>query len=181
MKNYGKLTFGLVVGWFLLVLSASALHLFKNGSNRFGLAVAIAALTPMVVFSLWFAASERFRAFALSLNPKVLTSAHSWRIVGFTFVLLEAPGVLPGVFGLPAGYGDMAVGATASFVPWKLANPSHRNRFIFWQVLGIADLVLAVPRATICDFSYNLHRPGKNLESRFRARSSNNKTGAASR
>jgi len=148
MKNYGKLTFGLVVGWFLLVLSASALHLFKNGSNRFGLAVAIAALTPMVVFSLWFAASERFRAFALSLNPKVLTSAHSWRIVGFTFVLLEAPGVLPGVFALPAGYGDMAVGATASFVAWKLANPSHRNSFILWQVLGIADLVMAVSLGT---------------------------------
>src|SRR2546427_7001749 len=31
----------------------------------FGLAVAIAALTPIVVFSLWFAASESFRSFAL--------------------------------------------------------------------------------------------------------------------
>jgi hypothetical protein len=148
MKNYGKLTFGLVVGWFISVLSASALHLFKNDSNRFGLAVAIAALTPMVVFSLWFAASERFREFALSLNPRILTSAQSWRIVGFTFVLLEARGVLPGIFALPAGYGDMAVGATASFVAWKLANPGHRNSFVLWQVLGIADLVMAVSLGT---------------------------------
>jgi hypothetical protein len=148
MKNYGKLTFGLVVGWFISVLSASALHLFKNDSNRFGLAVAIAALTPIVVFSLWFAASERFRMFALSLNPRILTSAHSWRIVGFSFALLEARGVLPGIFALPAGYGDMAVGATASFVAWKLANPSHRNSFVLWQVLGIADLVMAVSLGT---------------------------------
>jgi hypothetical protein len=148
MKNYGKLTFGLVVGWFISVLSASALHLFKNDSNRFGLAVAIAALTPMVVFSLWFAASERFREFALSLNPRILTSAQPWRIVGFTFVLLEARGVLRGIFALPAGYGDMAIGATASFVAWKLANPGYRNSFVVWQVLGIADLVTAVSLGT---------------------------------
>ena len=148
MKNYGKLAVGLITGWFIFALSASALHLFKNDSNRIGLAVALAALTPIAAFSLWFAASERFRQFALSLNPRILTSAHSWRIVGFTFVLLEARGVLPAIFALPAGYGDMAVGATASFVAWKLANPGHRNSFILWQVLGIADLVLAVSLGT---------------------------------
>jgi hypothetical protein len=35
----------------------------------------------------------------------------------------------------------MAVGATACFVAWKLANPGHRNSFVLWQALGIADLV----------------------------------------
>jgi hypothetical protein len=144
MKNYGKLTTGIIVGWFIFALSASALHLFKNDSNRIGLAVAIAALAPIVVFSLWVAASETFRQFALSLNPKILTSAQAWRIVGFTFVLLEARGVLPAVFALPAGYGDMAIGVTASFVAWKLADPAHRNSFILWQMLGILDLVIAV-------------------------------------
>lgn len=148
MKNYGKLTAGLLSGWFLFVLSASALHLFKNDANRIGLGVAIAALTPIVVFSLWFAASERFRLFALSLNPRILTAAQSWRIVGFTFVLLEAYGVLPAIFALPAGYGDMAIGATASFVAWKLVDPGHRNTFIVWQVLGITDLVIAVSLGT---------------------------------
>ena len=144
MKNYAKLTIGLIVGWFLFALSASALHLFQNNSNRIGVAVGIAALTPIVAFSLWFAASEGFRHFTLTLNPRVLTSAQAWRMVGFTFVLLEARGVLPAVFALPAGYGDMAIGVTASFVAWKLADADHRNSFILWQVLGILDLVNAV-------------------------------------
>jgi hypothetical protein len=144
MKSYGKLTTGLIVSWFLFALCASALHLFRNDSNRIGLAVAIAALVPLLVFSLWFAASDRFRQFTLSLNPRILTSAQSWRIVGFTFVLLEARSALPAVFALPAGYGDMAIGATAAYVAWKLADPSHRSVFILWQVLGIVDLVLAV-------------------------------------
>jgi hypothetical protein len=74
--------------------------------------------------------------------------AQSWRLIGFTFVLLEARGVLPAVFALPAGYGDMFIGATATYVALQLATPAHRASFIFWQALGILDLVLAVSLGT---------------------------------
>src|SRR5260370_33911140 len=100
--NYRKLTTGIIVGWFIFALFASALHLFKNDSNRIGVEVGIAALTPIVIFSLWVAASESFRSFALSLNPRLLTSAQAWRIIGVTVVLLEGRGILPAVLALPA-------------------------------------------------------------------------------
>ena len=148
MKNYGKLTAGLIAAWFIFALSASALRLFTNDSNRFGLAVAFAALTPIILFFLWFAASAKFREFVLSLNPRALTFIQAWRILGIIFVILEARGVLPAIFALPAGYGDMAIGATAPFVAWKLVSPSHRSTFILWQFLGIADLVTAVTLGT---------------------------------
>jgi hypothetical protein len=148
MKNYGKLTAGIIVTWFLFALSASALHLFRNDANRIGIAVGVTALTPIVVFSLWFAASQSFRQFALSLNPRTLTAVQVWRLVGFTFVLMEARAALPAIFALPAGYGDMAIGATAALVAWKLAEPAHRNAFILWQLLGIADLIAAVSLGT---------------------------------
>jgi len=152
MKNYGKFVMGLIFVWFVFALSASALHLFKNDGNRIGVAVAIAASAPIVVFTAWIAASESFRRFVLSLNPSVLTSLQAWRFIGFTFVLLEARSLLPAVFAWPAGYGDMAIGVTASFVAWKLANPAHRNLFILWQLLGIADLVSAVSLGTTASF-----------------------------
>jgi hypothetical protein len=151
MKNYGKLAATLLFGWFTVVLSASAFHLFRN-ENRIGISVAFASLTPIVSFSLWFAASKKFREFALSLNPRVLTAVQSWRMAGFIFVLLEAHGVLPAIFAWPAGYGDMAIGATAAFVAWKLADSRHRNLFMLWQVLGIADLVNAVALGTTAGF-----------------------------
>jgi hypothetical protein len=154
MKNYGRLAATLLFGWFIVVLSASALHLFRNDANRIGIAVAVASLTPIASFSLWFAASRKFREFALALNPRVLTAVQSWRIVGFIFVLLEAYGVLPAIFAWPAGYGDMAIGATAAFVAWKFADSRHRNLFILWQVLGIADLVNAVALGTTAGFLY---------------------------
>ena len=148
MNGYGKLTAVLIAVWFALVLSASAMHLFKNDSNRVGLAVGLAALAPIVLFSLWFAASDGFRKFALSLNPRTWTFVQSWRVMGIVFVIWEARHVLPAIFALPAGYGDIAIGATAGSVAWKLANPGHRSSFILWQMLGIADLVIAVGLGT---------------------------------
>jgi hypothetical protein len=148
MKNYGKFTVGLIFAWFLFALIGSALNLFKNDSERIGVAVALAAAIPILVFSLWFGGSKKFRQFALSLNPRLLTLAQSWRIVGFTFVLLEAKRMLPAVFALPAGYGDMFIGATATLAAWKLTDASHRSSFIFWQLLGITDLVTAVSLGT---------------------------------
>lgn len=148
MKNYGKLVMGLITVWFVAALSASALHLFKNDASRVGPAVGIAATLPIAAFAVWFAVSEGFRKFARSLDPVILTSLQAWRIIGFIFVLLEARGVLPAIFAWPAGYGDMAIGATAAFVAWKLGNPARRNAFLLWQVLGITDLVLAVSLGT---------------------------------
>jgi hypothetical protein len=148
MKGYGKFTLGLIAIWFTFALSASALHLFENAANGFGAAVAVASLTPIVVFSVWFAISDNFRQFALTLNPRALTYLQSGRFMGIVFVILEARSVLPAIFALPAGYGDMAIGATAALVAWKLGNRSHRSSFILWQALGILDLVTAVSLGT---------------------------------
>ena len=129
IRNYGRLTTGLIAAWFIFALSASAFHVFENAVNRIGISVAVAATVPIVIFALWFAASKTFRQFALSLDPQILTLAQAWRIVGFTFVLLEARGVLPAIFALPAGYGDMAIGMTATCgLPFAFASQPKR-----WQ------------------------------------------------
>jgi hypothetical protein len=148
MSKYGKITAGLLVVWFVAVLWASAARLFLNPLAQFGVGVAVAAAVPLIVFSLWFAASEGFRNFALSLDPRTLTSVQVWRVVGFTFLLLQARNVLPAIFAWPAGYGDMFIGVTAGFAAWKLAEPAYRGGFIFWQALGILDLVTAVSLGT---------------------------------
>jgi hypothetical protein len=146
--SYGRLTGGLIAAWFIFALSASALHLFKTDPEQPPLALGLAVLIPLGVFLLWFATSAGFRQFALSLDPRTLTFVQSWRIAGFTFLVLCAAGLLPGVFALPAGWGDIAIGATAPLAALKLANFSRRRGFIFWQILGIFDLVTAVTVGT---------------------------------
>jgi hypothetical protein len=143
-EKYAKLTTGLIFVWFLFSLTASALHVFRTAPDQPPLRFGLAVLIPLVIFVLWSAASQPFRQFLLSLNPRTLTFVQSWRIAGFVFLVLYTYGILPGQMALPAGWGDIAIGATAPLVALKLANPNHRKSFIFWQLLGITDLVSAV-------------------------------------
>jgi hypothetical protein len=81
-----------------------------------------------------------------------LTFVQALRIEGFVFLVLYTYNILPGQFALPAGWGDILIGATAQLVALKLANPQHRTSFIVWQFLGIADLVSAVGMGVAAQF-----------------------------
>jgi len=144
MTNYVRVTTSLIVAWFIAVLAASTLDVFKTDPSHPPIALGLAVLIPIATFTLWFRASAPFRRFALALNPRTLTTVQSWRTGGFVFLVLYTYGILPGLFAWPAGLGDFAVGATASLAALKLANPNHRSSFIRWQALGILDLVTAV-------------------------------------
>jgi hypothetical protein len=149
MSRYANLSAGLLGAWFVSSLMASALHLFRTGPEQPPLAVGLAPGTPIAAFLVWFAASPRFREYTLSLNPLLLTLAQTWRVGGFVFLALATRGVLPWLFALPAGFGDMAVGFTAPLVAMRFANPQRRRRFVVWQLFGMADLVTAVSLGTL--------------------------------
>jgi hypothetical protein len=151
-ESYRKLTLWLIAVWFVFALSASAFHLFLTSPTTPPLPTGLAVLTPILVFLAWFRISPGFRAFTLSLDSRLLTMVQCWRIAGFVFLVLYVYRILPGVFALPAGWGDVVIGATAPFVALKLASSSHRVAFITWQVLGMFDLVTAVGTATTSRF-----------------------------
>jgi hypothetical protein len=146
--NYGKLTARLIAGWFSFSLIASALNVFRTDPSRPPLQLGLAVLVPIFVFLLWFAKSKPFREFLLALNPRIVTLVHAWRIGGFVFLVLYTYGILPGTFALPAGWGDIAIGATAPLVALRLANSDHRKSFVLWQALGMFDLVTAIALGT---------------------------------
>jgi hypothetical protein len=151
-KHYGKLVAGLMAIWLVFAVAASALNFFKNDAARIGLSVALAAGIPVVLFLAWFATSRGFREYAVSLDPRLLTLLHTWRIGGTTFLVLSAYGILPGMFAQPAGWGDVFIGATAPLVAFYLTSPRHKSTFMAWQVLGLIDLVMAVTLGTTAGF-----------------------------
>ena len=146
-RDYGKLAVGIIAAWFVFAVSAGAAHVFK-GAGGPPIALGLAVLIPILLFWIWFKSSAGLREFALSLDPRVLTIVQSWRIAGFVFVVLYFYGILPGIFANPAGWGDIAIGLTAPWVAMKLAEPDHRRRLIFWNALGLLDLVVAVTTGT---------------------------------
>ena len=142
--KYAKLTSRLIFVWFLFSLTASALHLFKTSPDQPPIPLGLAVLIPIAIFAIWSATSPPFRQFLMSLNPATLTFVQAWRIAGFVFLVLYTYNILPGQLALPAGWGDIAIGATAPLVAMKLVNSRYKKSFILWQLLGITDLVNAV-------------------------------------
>ena len=138
-----NLTAAALAAWFFLALGGSLLGAFDSGP-RPPLPLGLAAVVPVAAFVACYLTSARFREFVLSLDLRVLTLAQTFRVVGIVFVILYFLGALPGVFALPAGWGDFAVGVTAPVVAWYWKRPFPYRTFVAWNVLGILDLVTAV-------------------------------------
>ena len=143
-SNYAKLAASLLLVWFAVSFLASAKGLFQGSPTAPPLALLIAVLLPIGLFFAWFYASSGFREFVLNLDLKALTVVQSWRILGFGFLALYAYGILPASFALPAGLGDMAIGITAPLIALRFSDSRYRKLFLLWNVLGIADLLIAV-------------------------------------
>jgi hypothetical protein len=71
------------------------------------------------------------------------------RVVGAVFLVVLALGQLPAVFALPAGLGDVAVGVAAPFVAYRLSQGRGQAGAVWFNVMGVADLVVAVSIAVL--------------------------------
>lgn len=109
--------------------------------------VLAAALTlPLLVFAADARTGWRlFRGLA-RLDLPALIAAQTFRIGGVFFVIAWMKGDVPAAFALPAGLGDIAIGAAAPFVAAAVAagRPRARALATVWSLLGLADLVIAV-------------------------------------
>ncbi|MGH8255347.1 MAG: hypothetical protein ACRET0_03970 [Steroidobacteraceae bacterium] len=133
--------------WFALVasLGASGVFLARPGSPPVAMGIAVGA--PVLFFFAWLRLSRSFRDFVLSLDLRLIAGIQAWRWAGLGFLALYAHRILPAIFALPAGLGDMAVGFAA---PWMVLALVRRpafassTAFIRWNVLGMVDLVMAI-------------------------------------
>jgi hypothetical protein len=136
-------TVSAVAAWFLLALIGSLLGVFDSEPAP-PIPLGLFAVVPVAVFGVMYLASARFRDFALSLDLRVLTLAQTWRVGGIIFLILYWQLALPGAFALPAGWGDIAVGASAPIIAWTCLQPLRRGAFVVWTLFGMLDLISAV-------------------------------------
>ena len=141
--------------WLLLVLSFGAAGAFVSPPGTPPLPIAIGVAAPLVLFFALLRLSQSVREFVLSLDLRLIAGMQAWRWAGLGFLSLYAHNVLPAVFALPAGLGDMAIGVTA---PWIILALLRQPRFaasgtfIRWNVFGILDLLIAVSIGTVSIF-----------------------------
>lgn len=139
--------------WFVLALVGSLAGLFDS-EPRPPILLGLAAVVPVALFALVYLESPGFRQVVSSLDLRWLTLAQTWRILGIVFVLDYSRGLLPGVFALPAGWGDFAIGITAPLMAWLWKPPYPQKTFVVWNLLGMFDLVNAVTIGVLASRSY---------------------------
>jgi hypothetical protein len=104
--------------------------------------IGMVLLAAFIVMVVAFRASPSLRS--LFTNQQHLIRLNLWRLEGAVFLLLMLDGQMPALWALPAGIGDMVVGASAFWVAGRLATPSGRRTAVAFNLLGLADLVVAV-------------------------------------
>ena len=141
-----------LAAWFLLVVSLGAVGAFVAPPGTPPLPIAIGVAAPLLLFFLWLRLSQAFRDFVLSLDLRLIAGIQAWRWAGLGFLSLYAHNVLPAVFALPAGLGDMAIGFAAPWMILALVRQpgfAASATFVRWNVLGIVDLVVALTIGTV--------------------------------
>jgi len=92
------------------------------------------------------------RALAAPGMVSRLELPHAPRVVGVVFLFYLALGHLPALFALPAGLGDIAAGIAAPLVARRFAQDTGRRAVLWFNALGMTDLVVALTLGALTGF-----------------------------
>lgn len=133
-------------GWLAVALFLGWLGIFRSAADRPFPYIALAIGVPILIGALLIRGSRSVREIIDAVPQSWLVGFQFYRVVGVTFLILYAAGMLPGIFALPAGFGDTFVGLTAVVVAMGCARYHYKyDPFVaLWNCLGVADLVVAM-------------------------------------
>jgi hypothetical protein len=131
-------------GWLVLALFLGWQGIFRSALNQQVPYIALAIGIPILVGALLIQGSKQVREIIEAVAQSQLVAFQFYRVLGVTFLVLYAAGQLPGIFALPAGWGDVMVGLTALMVGARAARSENDQLVTLWNWLGISDLVIAV-------------------------------------
>src|SRR5204862_4587940 len=138
--------------WFGVVFLLASQGAFVGSANSPPLPIFFGVAIPLALFFAAYFRWKLFRDLILGADLRFVAAIEAWRWGGLGFLSLYANGILPGLFALPAGLGDMAIGFGAPWIVLSLVrNPlfATSRRFFIWNILGIIDFVVAVSTATL--------------------------------
>jgi hypothetical protein len=136
----------LLFAWLAVAAALGALGLFRARTDQVGLAIGLAIVLPIIVGALLIRGSAVVRDILRAVPQSWLVGVQAYRGLGSIFLVLLGVGLLPGEFALPAGFGDVFIGIAAipAAVYYAVGAPGRGSLVVLWNVLGIADLVVAV-------------------------------------
>jgi hypothetical protein len=131
-----------LAGWAIAtgVLASSGAYQPPDLHSPPPLGIQLFTALAILAACLWLSPTLR----GLLRNRKNLIRLNVWRLAGAIFLTLMFTGQLPALWAIPAGVGDVLIGAAAFWVAARLDAPGGRRRATVFNVLGVLDLVVAI-------------------------------------
>ena len=135
----------LLVAWFFAALALSWSGFYQGVPSRVP-TIQYGLLIPIAAGVILFWRSPLLRRTIEAVPQSWIAGIQAYRVEGLIFLILYAGGRLPATFALPAGVGDVIVGLLASIVGIAYMGGARGSSVWLraWNLLGIADLVVAV-------------------------------------
>ena len=131
--------------WLAIIWSAAINGVFRPGNNTPPL-VPLAIFLPVIVGVPILLRSKRIGEVLDAMPASWLIGLQVYRVLGGIFLVGWARGVIPSLFALPAGIGDVTTGLLALPVAYSLAsrNGSAVRGAVAWNIFGLLDFTIAV-------------------------------------
>jgi len=131
--------------WLAVVWSSAINGVFRPGGIRLPL-VPVAIFLPVIVGVPILLRSKRIGELLDAMPMSWLVGLQVYRVFGGIFLVGWARGVVPGLFALPAGIGDVTTGLLALPVAYALAagNGDAMRAAVAWNIFGLVDFAVAV-------------------------------------
>jgi hypothetical protein len=140
-----RATASVLAGWFVFAAALAILGVYSAAASgiptiQFGIVVPI-LLGGLMIWR-WPAVSRLIDA----VPRGWVIAVQFYRVEGVTFLALYAAHLLPGLFAIPAGVGDVTVGLVAAGIGIGAlgGRPLRGSTVLRWNLLGLADLMIAV-------------------------------------
>jgi len=131
--------------WLAVIWSAAVNGVFRPGNIRLPL-VPLAIFLPVIVGVPILLRSKRIGEVLDAMPTSWLVGLQVYRVLGGIFLVGWARGVIPSLFALPAGIGDVTTGLLALPVAYSLASRSGSavRGAVAWNIFGLLDFTIAV-------------------------------------
>jgi hypothetical protein len=136
--------------WAAVAWSTAINGVFRPGASPLPL-LPLAIFLPVIIGAPLLLLSKRMGPVLDAMPATWLVALQVYRVFGSVFLAGALRGLVPGVFGLPAGIGDVLTGVFA--VPAAIAVASGtaegRKAAVIWNIFGLADFAVAITLGVI--------------------------------
>lgn len=155
LANIGKVKNGflLVLGFYIpyLILVAIASHNGFFDKVMLPPKIVLTTTLPLAIFVTIIYSTKICKKANAVLELEDLVKIHIFRLIGSTFIILFLYDLLPPVFALFAGIGDVLTAISSIFVAKAIGNKKNYARKLtyIWNTFGLVDILITSAMAII--------------------------------